>query len=466
MSTNAANDRRNDEPDALLDCDFASEPLSLFEEYMLTDNSPQYRMEPAIYLYFRGTLNREVARRTFHEVLKRHPFLRSRVEKRRGRFFWVPSETPPEVLFVDYDLNPKDVFNESGCPRLRPIKIFVEPGFRIYYIESKRENWTRLVLQFHHSVADGIGMLQALDEWLTLYAREVGDVSRDTTLPELNQAALAERRRIGWKLRSYLRNYCHTGRTTRQYLLCLPRPLVSVGAFNDVEPENDSPYMATTKLSRAETTAYLRRAKTIGATVNDALLADCFRAIDKWLTDVMHDEKNGRMRVMAPINMRTANNLRAPLSNVVSTVFIDRSRRKSSVPGDSLLKSVVSEMQWVKKKDQRYVFLLILRILRCIPGSLKLALRSSACRSTCVLSNLGRVLEASSTRKDENGRVVLGDATLERVEAEAPIRYKTALSVVGLTYAGELNLCVHYDSRLITNDQAREFARIYRELLL
>ena len=62
--------------------------------------------------------------------------------------------------------------------------------------------------------------------------------------------------------------------------------------------------------------------------------------------------------------------------------------------------------------------------------------------------------------------MVLGDATLERVEAEAPIRYKTALSVVGLTYAGELNLCVHYDSRLITNDQAREFARIYRELLL
>ena len=126
MSTNAANDRRNDEPNALLDCDFASEPLSLFEEYMLTDNSPQYRMEPAIYLYFRGTLNREVARRTFHEILKRHPFLRSRVEKRRGRFFWVPSETPPEVVFVDYDASPKDVFNESDCPCLRPIKIFDE----------------------------------------------------------------------------------------------------------------------------------------------------------------------------------------------------------------------------------------------------------------------------------------------------------------------------------------------------
>ena len=468
MLKNAANDRRDGETNDSLDSpaknDFTFEPLSVFEKYMLTDGCPQFRMEPVIHLYFRGKLNREVARQALQTVLARHPLVRSRVARRFGRLCWVPAKTLPEVSYVDYDATP-DVLNESDFPILRPINLFAEPGFRVYHIESKRGNWFRLVLQFHHAVSDGIGMFQALEEWLILYARGVDDLVADVEIPEICPEALKDRRRIGWSLRSYLRNFSNTRRSTRQYLF-FPRSLVPTRLFAKIEPEKDSPFVTSIKLSREETSAYLARAKALGATVNDALLADCFRAMDKWLSDVRGDEKDGRMRVMAPINMRTPESRRAPLSNVVSTVFLDRPRRMTSLSDDSLIQSVASEMRWVKQKDQRFVFLLLMRVLRYIPGALQLALRSPICRATSVLSNLGRVLNDAPTRRDEKGRIVVGGATLEQVEAEAPIRRRTSFSVVGLTYAGELNLCVHYDSRLIGLDQAREFARIFRELLL
>ena len=467
--TNVMNVRQDDETNAfsvaLSEHEFVSEPLSLFEEYMLRDDSPQYPMEPIFHLSFRGRLDRTIARQAFWDVLTRHPLMRSHVVKKGGRFFWVPSETAPEVDYVDYDATP-DVFNGSGFPRVRPLNLWEEPGFRVLHIESKRENWSRLVLQFHHSVADGIGLLRTLEEWLILYSRRIGTLGSDVKLPKLTLEAWRDRLRIGWRLGSYLRNYFHTWRTTRQYLFRFPRPLVHVGAFGKVKPEVDSPFMTSTKLSRDETTAYLARAKSLGATVNDALLADCFRAQDKWLSDVMHDEKNGRLRVMAPINMRSLNGCDASLANVVSTVFVDRTRRESRQSHDSLIKNVASEMQWVKKRDQRYVFLLVLRVLRYVPGAFKAVLRAPVSRASCVLSNLGRVLEKTPILRDAQGRAVVGDATLEQVEVEAPIRHKTALSVVGFTYAGELNLCVHYDSRLITNEQAQAFAQIFRKELL
>ena len=468
MLENGANERRNVETNVFSASnakdEFTFEPLALFEEYMLADDSPQFPMEPVIQLHFRGALNRDVARRAFQTLLARHPLMRSRLVKKHGRLFWTPSEVQPEVVYIDFDATP-NVFNESGFPVIRPLDLFAAPGLRVYHIESKREKWFRLVLQFHHTVSDGLGVFQSLEEWLTFYAREIKDLPVEIDIPEISPEAFKARHRIGWSLSSYLKNFSHTRRSTRQYLF-FPRSIVPTGLFRSVALETDPPSVTTITLSREETSAYFSRAKAQGATVNDALLADCFRAADRWLRDVKHDEKDGRMRVMSPINMRSNDERRALLANVVSTVFIDRTRREILKEGDSLIKSVSSEMQWVKKRDQRFVFLLILKVLRRIPGSLKLMLHLPICRATCVLTNLGRVLNGAPTRRDDEGRIVVGDATLERIEAETPNRPKTSLSVAGLTYAGELNLCVHHDSRLITPEQAREFVRIFRELLL
>ena len=139
--------------------------------------------------------------------------------------------------------------------------------------------------------------------------------------------------------------------------------------------------------------------------------------------------------------------------------------RRFLADAEKTLENVVSEMRWIKKNEQRYDFLLVLRTLHRIPGSLPFFLHLPTCRATGVFSNLGRYLDKSPLKRDEEGRIMLGDARIDRIESVPPIRYKTNLAIAALTYAGELDLGVSYDPRLMTGDEAQEFLKIFRSLI-
>ena len=120
-------------------------------------------------------------------------------------------------------------------------------------------------------------------------------------------------------------------------------------------------------------------------------------------------------------------------------------------------------MNWVKKREQKRVFLLILRVLQYFPGALRFFLRAPTCRASTVFSNLGRLLDDFDAPRDERGKIVLRDVTLEGISGQSPIRRKTATACVTNTYAGEMNFTLCYDSGLITDAEAQEFIRIFRE---
>lgn len=452
------------ERDAVLTKDDAKERFSVFEEYMLADDTPQYPMDPIFTLRFKGIIDANAARQALDRVIVRHPILRFRATRRFGRSYWTTASRRPEIVSVDYDQHP-EIMNAGGFPGVRRLNLFEEPGFRVCHISSQRENWSLLVLQFHHSVADGLGIMRVIGEWMILYSSSVGAPIPDFVLPEIQLEAFRDRRKVGWGVVAYLRNFFHTWRSIGQLALTIPKPLVPACSFRDVKLEADRPKVLDLTLTTAETSEYILRAKKQGVTVNDSLLADFFLALDRWMTEIRRDDKGGRLRVMVPVSMRAGSNERAPLSNLVSTVFIDRSRRRIRNGKESLLKSVAAEMQWVKEREQHIPFLLVLRTLQRIPGVMKLILKTPVSRSTAVLSNLGRILEKTPLKRDERGRIMLGDACLTQVEGESPIRHKTSLSVVVFTYAGELNLCAHYDSRLISESEMAAFLQILRSYL-
>ncbi|MGI6400717.1 MAG: condensation domain-containing protein [Thermoguttaceae bacterium] len=465
---NMAVERKDETPSEGTETSLANavskEPFSLFEEYMIMDDTPQYPMNPILQLRLKGVIDRAAARSALNDVIERQPLLKCCVEKRGFRYYWVPTHKRPAVTYVDFDADPS-ILNESGFPRLSPIDLFSEPGCRIFHIVSRREDWTLLVVQVHHATADGVGVAQILNEWSIRYSLAVGAAPPGLEVPHVDEESFQERRKIGWTVRAYFKNFFHTMRSTSQLAFGRPRPLIPVGPFKDVKPAVDYPHMRTLKLTRSETDQCIRRAKELGVTVNDSLLATFFLTLDKWLTDVRRDNKSGSLRVMAPINMRTDRHRFAPLSNVVSTVFLDRSRRFLAKGAEKTLESVVSEMRWIKKNEQRYDFLLVLRTLHRIPGSLPFFLHLPTCRATGVFSNLGRYLDKSPLKRDEEGRIMLGDARIDRIESVPPIRYKTNLAIAALTYAGELDLGVSYDPRLMTGDEAQEFLKIFRSLI-
>ena len=440
------------------------EPFALFEEYMLLDDTPEYPMDPIFVLKFSERLDWRLARNALLETIERHPLLRRRAQRRFGRLFWVPTHRAPEIEYIDVDENP-DAFNASGFPNVRRLDLYSEPGLRVCYYESKRENWSRLLLQFHHAVSDGMGILAFVNDWSIFYAKSVGGLSEETRLPSLKEEALKERLPVGWNRRAYYRNYWHTWRSTRRLGFRFPRPLTPTPPFSKMGLEEEYPFARSLTLSSEETSRYIRLAKKSGVTVNDALLCDFFLALEEWLQKVKGDARRGLLRVMAPINMRTPRHEGSPLANIVSTVFLNRSRQALTCGREAVLKSIAEEMRWVKEKEQRYDFLLILKALHTFPGLLTMFLKMAVCRTSAVLSNLGRILDASPVPRDSEGRLLLGTARLDGIDATSPIRYKTSLAIVALTYAGRLSLTARYDARLIPDEDARAFMEIYHSLI-
>ncbi len=122
-------------------------------------------------------------------------------------------------------------------------------------------------------------------------------------------------------------------------------------------------------------------------------------------------------------------------------------------------------MEWVKRHDQKFVFLLTAYALEKL-GVFSLFLKSRKCRATGVLSNLGRVLELAPVPRSEDGTIQLGDSRLLYVDAAPPIRFKTLISFSALTYASALRLCLRYDSHFLTPKDAEQFLKIFHEKLL
>lgn len=86
-------------------------------------------------------------------------------------------------------------------------------------------------------------------------------------------------------------------RSTSQLALGRPRPLIPVGPFKDAKPAVDYPHMRTLGLTLfRKRTSVFRRAKELGVTVNDSLLATFFLTLDNGLPDVRRDNKSGSLR--------------------------------------------------------------------------------------------------------------------------------------------------------------------------
>ncbi len=102
--------------------------------------------------------------------------------------------------------------------------------------------------------------------------------------------------------------------------------------------------------------------------------------------------------------------------------------------------------------------------IRALPGGLAGRVGNGRCEATCVVSNLGRAL-AGSPLPRRGGKLVAGNLLLEGLDFFVPLREGTAASVALVFYAGELQVCLHYDSRRITAVQADDLLATYLQTI-
>ena len=73
---------------------------------------------------------------------------------------------------------------------------------------------------------------------------------------------------------------------------------------------------------------------------------------------------------MVPMSLRGPDQVQLPSVNIVSAVFLDRKKREMAGDPQKLLEGIHREMEWVKRHDQKFVFVLVLHIGRKLGGFL------------------------------------------------------------------------------------------------
>ena len=461
----------------------SSLPLTAFEEYMLRDDRPAYPMSIVARLRFAGALHPPAANAALKAAIARHPLLRAKTRlAANGRYEWVGVDSPPAISWIEGP-------GHGRFPCMRPIDLHAETGLRAWAAADPQQS--SLVMQVHHAACDGKGVIQVLDDFVRGYAGAwAGNISEIDLLP-CNPQRLLGRGRFGLTAKKLLRLLPAqlSGLVgAAQFLFRNAVPVVSPVSPTHTAPkrrqrsraedsasEEESPQQALpglpaefpevklARLSSAEVQRLSALAATRRATLNDWLLRDFFAAIADFRARHSDTAASDWIRILVPLNLREAGDHDMPAANVVSMVFLDR-RPSQIARTDRLLDGIHAEMDMIRRRRLGLTFIASLCCLRWLPGGIAARVNQERCEATCVVSNMGRAM-ADSPLARRGEKIVAGNVVLEGIDLFSPVRAGTAVSVALVHYAGELQLCLHYDSRQITEPQADELMATYLRMI-
>jgi hypothetical protein len=434
--------------------------FSPFERYMLRDDRASHPMTFTIRLKFLGRFDAQAFEQAVLEAVERHPLLRARLEGNRPtEFTWVASPDPRPYL----DVAPLDA--PLRFPGAEQIDLRRANGLRIWVRtgpDSAGNPRTEMRFQFHHSCCDGLGAYRFIEDVLACYHRAVVPGEHPPLRP-LDPTALARRAKYGltwWKL--LLRLPAEIWGAVvglAVFLIVRPRPLRT--------PERPAPgsddgltlldYPAY-QFDIAESHRLRDVARAAGATMNDLLLCELFRAISRW--NAMQDPRagGGNLRIMMPVSLRVDGDEWTPAANIVAMVNLDRNLSLYKKPR-LLMTTIRLETRFLQYFRFGLAFIRCMTFFGWVPGGIEFMASGSRCYATTVLSNLGRVL-VETPNPWQDGRLVAGDLVLIGIESAPPVRPHTHTSLTCLFYDGRLAVIQNYDRHHFTPAAAEALMQV------
>lgn len=434
--------------------------LAPFEEYILADDRPGYRMTFFFELTFAGELDRPAFEVGLNEALRRHPLLSSLVQRAGWRrLAWVAAENIAPVI----NWGPAD--SPIQFPEDDGIDLSRETGLRFFIRVGAGE--TRMVVQFHHACCDGYGAIQFLSDVFAGYVRRLNSAAVEVpdyqpTVPE----RLARRDDLHvciWdparRWRFVWESACQLLREALRPVAALAPPVRGNAAVSD---RLDSPGNLTRTLEKRVFHGLKVLARRHGVTVNDLLLSQLFLTLRDWNQPRQSSSARLPLGVLVPTSLRSERHDGMPAANVMSFHFCRR-RVEDCADSVELLKSLHAEQLYVKRWRFSALFLNAIRALRRVPGLLPFTFSRIGCRATAVLSCVGdpsRVITAQYPVNAE-GNPVLGNLVLTDVSAAPPIRSQTSASFTAWQFDEKLRLGVRCDPQIFSRTAADELLDLF-----
>ena len=214
------------------------------------------------------------------------------------------------------------------------------------------------------------------------------------------------------------------------------------------------PAILSQSFTKEESAAAKTAANRDNATLNDLLARDLFLALGDWREARGITADDAWLRMMVPMNLRTAHERDVPAANIMSTVFLDRQRPDLANPV-SLLESIKEQMGLIKRNGLALIWVIALGLIDYIPGQMERSARRQGPVATTILTNLLRIFDKVDLPTDD-GRLLTGNLRLDQFELFAPLRPWTCATFAAMHYAEQLQLCLQYDPRVLNSDEAEE----------
>jgi hypothetical protein len=133
---------------------------------------------------------------------------------------------------------------------------------------------------------------------------------------------------------------------------------------------------------------------------------------------------------------------------------------------DQLLASIHQQTSDVLYNREGIVCLKLFRVLRKIPGAMKLFLGAKSVFCTMVLANVGDVRRRFSGRFPlDKGRWVAGNVVIEQIHGVAPVRPNTRAAMSIGEYAGDLSISLRADGLVLNASDSEQFLNEFLERL-
>ncbi len=442
-------------------------------------------------LVFRGRFDRNALEDAFAEACRVHPLFACTISP-EGKH-WIPAKEPTAIV---WDEEESDAFPWED----RTIDITREPGLKTVVRQQGDE--TRIHFLLHHCVSDGMGYVSFLDTLFLCYCDKIG---KAVTKKIYDAEKLKARDRFELEpppvAIPWYRILYSTILETVRWMRSRPLPLVSVNRNESGTGTNSKSSRKTdlwerniggeTVLSQtnqwgnsgfifaelnSDTTARVlvdckKQKQTLGVRLLSTMflsLADSgrFVAVSKNNRDRPLNE-NDLLRIGLVCNMRGRRTEDLPACNAISYVFPSR-KTGDCRPTTDFDNGIAEELYIIKNWHVGMMFLNGLNFFGRIPGMLKRIIRNDRCLASAMLSSLNRLdmLFSGDLKRDEEGRLQIGDATLFDFQQAAPCRKGTNLSVTTFTYGNSLRFHVRYDMQAIAPEDAADWLDAWIEKVL
>lgn len=424
---------------------------------MLAKDGEIYPCDIWVRMRLVGELNRDVFTECWDEMLRRHPLLICRLEKRSTGHRWVKSnQMPPIEWSVRSNVFAGDSNNQPIWPDPKPFDLedgrLVFPTMVEYYAGG-----FDFFLQIHHALCDGLGILDALEDLWTLYDVAINGTSHkrlDRFLDIDCEQRLVSRNRFGLNLSKLFRlipKQIVGLKGVRQFLMRSPVALVDHNLPRESPNQVSSIEACLSESSFRSIRAYAQQNR---VTVNECIAAAIFDAVNDFRNDRRESRPSDWIRMMIPMDMRSSDDKKGLTAcNVVSSVFLDRQPTQVS-DFKGLLNSINQEMHLIKENKLAFMFLLSIWLRKLTHIGRHGSALAKRCETTMVFTNLGRIFPRTKLTKGADG-IRCGNLVLNDFSILAPLNPFTILAVSYCEFASIPKIQLRYCDRVMMTDDAK-----------